>query len=340
MVGKAGKTDECIENEYDMGLETPVALIIFRRPDQTRKVLKMIAEARPRVLYVISDGPSTGDSETAAAVAECKSLIEEIDWDCKVRKNYSDVNLGCRARVVSGLDWVFENETSAIILEDDCVPDQSFFGYCEFLLKRYENEDRIGGIGGTNIYESRLESLNEDFFFSRYPAIWGWATWKRTWIQYRKLLPEVKLDDMKKFSSFSTNSKTHEYWLSRFKEVRDGRLDTWDYQLSYTCMENDKLWVIPTRNLIRNIGFGRSASHTLDADSPFAELGTSSISLPLTEPGQVNPREEYDDILREEMHANKLWNSVAMGIYKLLPRWFQESIKTMFTKLRFPVLRK
>ena len=328
-----------LRNEKEMGLETPLALIIFRRPDHTRRVLKAIAAVRPKVLYVISDGPVPGDLETASAVAECHSIIEAIDWDCEVKKNYSGVNLGCRDRIVSGLDWVFQNESKAIILEDDCLPEKSFFSYCEHLLEKYEKNERIAGIGGTNIFERRLEGLASDFFFSRYPAIWGWATWNRSWDEYRRELPEVSMTEMKKYIKFSPNSKTNRYWLTRFKEVREGRLDTWDYQLAFTCMENDKLWVIPKSNLIRNIGFGDGAAHTLDPNSPFADLATSSLAQPFAEPKDMNPEEKYDDSLRNEFHVNKRLRSAAIGVFRFFPKRAQNFIRAAATKHRFQGLR-
>ena len=161
-------------------LNTPVVFIIFNRPDTTQKVFDEIKKVKPKKLFVISDGPRKPSEEKLCV--ETRKIIDGVDWECEVLKNYSDKNLGLKERISSGLNWVFNNTEEAIILEDDCVPDQSFFKFCEEMLDRYRGNKNIMMIGGSNpLKDFEIENA---YTFSKYYQIWGWATWKRAWDKY------------------------------------------------------------------------------------------------------------------------------------------------------------
>ena len=164
-------------------LETPVAFLVFNRPHTTDKVFSEIAAANPRKLLIVADGPrpdQPGEAERCVAV---RAIVDRVDWDCEVLTNYSDINLGCKARISSGLDWVFDTVEEAIVLEDDCLPHPSFFRFCEELLVKYRDDERIAQIGGVN-FQSGRRRTNYSYYFSRYAHIWGWATWRRAWRHY------------------------------------------------------------------------------------------------------------------------------------------------------------
>src|SRR5579883_3534944 len=167
----------------DWQLKTPVVLIIFKRADTTERVLEVIRQVKPSQLFVIADGPRADRSEEVEKCAAARALIEQVDWQCEVFKNYSEVNLGCAKRVSSGLDWVFSNVEEAIILEDDCLPHPTFFRFCEELLEKYRYDTRISSISGQNVLLKHRRT-NYSYFFSRYNLCWGWASWKRAWQHY------------------------------------------------------------------------------------------------------------------------------------------------------------
>jgi hypothetical protein len=175
-------------------LRTPVAFIIFNCPETTDRVFEQIAKAKPSKLLVIADGPrenSPGEAERCAAV---RSIIDNVDWDCEVLTNYSDVNLGCKRRIASGLDWVFDTVEEAIILEDDCLPDPTFFRFCDELLEKYRDDERITMISGDNFQFDRKKT-DSSYYFSRDPHIWRWASWRHVWKNYdvdMQLWPEIR----------------------------------------------------------------------------------------------------------------------------------------------------
>jgi hypothetical protein len=200
-----------------------------------------------------------------------------------VLRNYADTNLGCRRRVSSGLDWVFETVDEAIILEDDCLPHATFFPYCQELLVRYRDDERVMMISGDN-FQAGPPRTGYSYYFSRYPHVWGWASWRRAWRHYdakMSLWPMVReggwlLDVLQ-------NRRSADYWSAVFERVSQNQLDTWDYQLSFACFCQNGLSVIPRRNLVSNIGFHADSTHTR-GDSPLADLPVEAMHFPLQHP--------------------------------------------------------
>ena len=262
-------------------LSTAIVMIIFKRPSQTERVFKMIADARPSRLYIVADGPR--NSEEALICNQTRQIVEHIDWDCKVQRNYSEINLGLRNRVISGLDWVFQHEESAIILEDDCLPHPTFFSFCDELLKYYKDDDSVMHISGDNFLQEKL-ALAQSYYFSKYAHIWGWATWRRAWSLFHKWdldLSNMELD----FRIFPTPSERN-FWRGLLKQFRSHQMTyTWDYQWALTCLAHKALCVMPESNLVSNIGFGAEATHTRDKNW-LANLSSSPIEFPLNHPPQ------------------------------------------------------
>jgi hypothetical protein len=259
-----------------MNLSTPVAFIIFNRPDTTERVFEAIRQAKPKKLLVVADGARKDRQNEAEKCAAARAVIDRVDWECEVLTNYSDINLGCKRRVSSGIDWVFSQVEEAIILEDDCLPAPSFFQFCQSLLEYYRYDDRISTIGGTN-YQQGQSRTAYSYYFSKYQHIWGWATWRRAWRDYdvdMKTWPECKQNSL--LESAFYDAYEAKCWTNAFDSVYAGEIDTWDYQWLYTCFAQSRLSIEPDRNLISNIGFGVDATHT-KSDSPWANLPTHDI---------------------------------------------------------------
>jgi hypothetical protein len=269
----------------DWQLKTPVAFLIFNRPETTRRVFEEIARARPPRLFIVADGPRAERRGEAERCAQTRSIVERVDWPCEVVTNYSEVNLGCKARVSSGLDWLFAQVDEAVILEDDCLPHPSFFRFCEELLERYRHDERVGMISGDNFQFGR-RSGDGSYYFSKYTHIWGWATWRRAWKHY-----DVSAKRWPQFLSSGdfarvTMPMERSYWKAAYAVVNAGRLDTWDYQWTLTCWIQSMLAVMPEVNLVSNIGFGPSATHTVRS-SQLANMATAEVTWPLREPSIV-----------------------------------------------------
>lgn len=275
-------------------LSTPVAFIIFNRQDTTERVFAEIARARPPKLLVVGDGPRANRPGEAEKVAASRAIIHRVDWPCEVLTNFSETNLGCKVRVSSGLDWVFEQVPEAIILEDDCLPHPTFFRFCQELLERYRDDERIGMISGDNFQFGRIVT-DESYYFSKYTHIWGWATWRRAWSGYdveARIWPKLHREGWLK--QISVNEGEEAYWREVFQSVYDGRLDTWDYQWTLSCFSQGQVSVMPNLNLISNIGFGEYATHTFE-ESIYANIPVKEIIFPLNHPEIIRANAKADN---------------------------------------------
>jgi hypothetical protein len=211
-------------------------------------------------------------------------IVEHIDWDCEVFRNYAASNLGCRSRVASGITWVFEHVEHAIILEEDCIPHPSFFAYCQDLLSYYRHDERIMHIGGDNFQWGRQRGPYS-YYFSRYNHVWGWATWRRAWQYYDMDMKHwPRLRDTQWLLDILGDAAAAQYWRDIFDRTSAHTIDTWDYQWIFACWAQHGLAIVPNTNLISNIGFGSGATHTMARASRLTSLPTSKMTFPLSHP--------------------------------------------------------
>jgi hypothetical protein len=280
--------------------KTPVAFLVFNRPETTAKVFAEIAKARPNKLLVVADGPREDHPADHEKCQQARSIIDQVDWECEVHKNYSPVNLGCKRRISSGLDWVFDTVERAVVIEDDVLPHPTFFRFCDELLEKYAEDERVGAICGCNFQNGRKRD-QYSYYFSRYTHVWGWGTWARAWKHYDvdMQLWQVALAEGYLRGMFR-NEQTLDYWTVTFQAVSEGNIDTWDYQWAFACWLNNMLAVLPQVNLITNIGFGEEATHTADPFSEAAEKAAFSMIFPLVHPPFVMRHETADEYTDEQ----------------------------------------
>ena len=284
-------------------LNTPVAFIVFNRPEATRRVFAAIAAARPSRLFIIADAARPEREGEQQRSDEVKRIITAVDWPCTVETNFATENLGCRRRVKSGLDWVFSRVEKSIILEDDCLTDQSFFPYCAEMLERYQDYGQIGLISGFNPLQSSFP-FSYSYYFTKMVQIWGWATWRRSWQKYDDTMvswPRVKQDALLK--QMWKDRKPFESWTSIFDSMYSGEgPDAWSYNLIYSSWTNNWLNIIPKRNLIQNIGFDKYATHTTKADRGF-KIGARNLELPIVHPPAIIEWAEYAEAFQHRFYT-------------------------------------
>jgi hypothetical protein len=267
-------------------LTTPVLLIIFNRPETTRLVFEAIRAARPPRLYVAADGPRADVPSDELLCTEARQVVNQVDWDCKVFTLFRKVNLNCGLGPSTAFSWFFEHEEEGIILEDDCLPSNSFFWYCQELLQHYRHDMRVMHIGGNNFLNGWKKDPDYSYYFSRSGHVWGWATWRRAWNAFDY---SIGLHDKVKaagyFNNFFLNRLERFYRLRKFKKTRSGSLvNWWDYQWDFARYVNSGLSIVPQVNLVRNIGFNSQATHTHNGKSRSALLQANDIELPLRHP--------------------------------------------------------
>jgi hypothetical protein len=273
----------------------PVVAIVFNRPDHTAELFEVLRRVRPDTLFVVADGPRTHVVEDVDACRAARAVVDEaLDWPCEVIREFADENLGCARRIVSGLDAVFAVADRAIIVEDDVRPDPTFFAYCDELLERFADDDRIGHVAGRNPLGSwRADEL--DFFFASTTAVWGWATWRRAWSTYDLTLDRYRNDGARSAISAAAVDGPHAALLTWLVDQDvPNRLGEWDMQWSIAQLANGRLSVIPAQNLVSNVGFGPEATHTFHTDDLAGLLYATALELPLRGPTEVREDREFE----------------------------------------------
>lgn len=266
----------------------PVLLTVFNRPHETRQALAQLKQVRPAKMFIAADGPRSGRAEDQNLCREVRNLVaEEIDWPAEVATDFAPLNLGLRRRMASAISWALGTEDRVIVLEDDCLPDPSFFRFCTELLERYADDPRVGVITGDN-FQPKGFDCGASYYFSRYPHCWGWATWRRAWDLYD--------DDMSDWpvtreSTWLERLFPHPlealYWKGIFDGTFNGKIQSWAYRWTYSCWRQEMLTATPLYNLVTNIGIGAAASNTRDAERGKHGLAAQALSFPLVHPTDV-----------------------------------------------------
>lgn len=280
-------------------IDVPVLLIFFSRPDTFKVVFDKIKKARPSMLFLACDGPREGNETDKSRIDECKKIAENIDWDCIVYKDYLDENIGCGMRPQTAISWAFTKVDRLVILEDDCVPSDTFLAYAKELLEKYKNDERIGTISGLNHFKD-WDCGGNSYCFTKNGAIWGWATWKRVWDEYDysvDLINDAYTRRLLEYNLTGTR-KTKLKKIDRFKQtnirVMSGdRISYWDFQFGFLKVINSYLQIVPVHNQITNIGVGEGSTHFANVVNNKWEKGSlyfmpsETLDLPLKHPKTV-----------------------------------------------------
>lgn len=273
--------------------KTPILFLIFNRPDTTQRVFDVIRQVKPKQLFIAADGPRIYKEGEAKKCEDTRNIIKQIDWDCEVKTLFRDENLGCGKAVSGAITWFFENVEEGIILEDDCLPALSFFEFCQEMLEKYREDTRIMMISGFN-KQNKWNSDKYDYFFSNLGSIWGWATWRRSWVFYdikMESLDVVLKSNLLKHLLGYKNGKIRE---TQFLMVKYMKIDTWDYQWSFCRNINSGMSCVPSKNLVENIGFGINSTHTKNIKK--YKFLLNNLDFPLRNNNLVVVDKKYDDL--------------------------------------------
>lgn len=297
--------------------KTPVIFIFFNRPDTMKSVLEKISYVKPSKIYFVSDGPR--NEQEMVVVEQCRKVAENaIDWECKIEKIYSPNNMGCKKRVYSGITEVFEHEDKAIILEDDIVPNISFFRFMDVMLEKYQTEEKVMMVSGYNALYNPRKINKDSYFFSAYPSIWGWGTWKRAWD-----LIDIEMDGWRLSGSNSIKNnlprEVLEICAKEYDIVTYGAFDTWDFQWRYARQINDGIGIVPEKNLVRNIGFDQRATHT-KKQSNQVKLQVDEMTFPIVYNDSLLINKAYDNKYVKRTYKKAYYRNIIKSILKKIFR--------------------
>ena len=260
----------------------PVLLIAFNRPWHTSQVWEALRSWQPERLLVAVDAPRPGVPRDAAACEAVLKLVSAPDWPCELSLHKANSHLGCRHGPATAISWAFAQVEQAIVLEDDCLPDRSFFSYCAELLERFGSQPQVMGIGGHR-WEAPDQLNGPSYYASHYPNTWGWASWADRWAKFDLAMAEwPALRESGWLQQRFSDPAALVYWTRIFNAMTSG-LDAWDYAWLFACWRAEGLWLRPNVNLVQNIGFGADGTHTLQAGHP-AGRSASAMPFPLRHP--------------------------------------------------------
>jgi len=275
-------------------MNAPVLFIIFNKPETTQKVFDAIRLAKPSKLYIAADGARENKSGEKELCEQTRKIVQNIDWDCEVKTLFQKENLGCGVGVATAISWFFENEEMGIILEDDCLPNPSFFSFCGELLEYYKDDVRIQNISGNNFQDNRKRG-DASYYFSYMTSIWGWATWRRVWKNFKYDIKDLNEAEILSFiDKTKWTGKMRSYWTQVYYGMKEHKADIWDYQFLFSQWANNRLTVLPNVNLVSNIGFGEFAYHTKDINNPMGNRKIFEMDFPLKHPKEIAVNNEAD----------------------------------------------
>jgi hypothetical protein len=277
-------------------INTPIITVSFNRPDKTLRLVEALRAVKPRHIIAVCDAPRRTHPEDAELCASVKKIISEgIDWDCRLEEDYSADNMGCGRRIYAGITKAFERVPQAIILEDDCIPDPSFFRFCEEMLDRYERDSRIMHIAGSNRIK-RPEIFRDSYIFTHTPLIWGWATWARAWKGFDREIPFWKAMSKEQKEQFlrpySFDAQETAYRILDYDRSACQKVNTWGHQWVLHVLKNAGLAIVPKSNLISNEGFDERATHT--KNKPLGLPKRAALEFPLRHPSGVECNRDFD----------------------------------------------
>ncbi|MDP8984377.1 MAG: glycosyltransferase family 2 protein [Pseudomonadota bacterium] len=321
-------------------MRSPVLFLVFNRPDTTRRVFQAIRDARPPRLYIAADGAREAKQGERELCDEVRAIALQVDWPCEVHTLFRDTNLGCKNGVSSGVTWFFEHEPEGIILEDDVLPESTFFRFCDELLERFRNDVRVAAITGNNLIAHEFK-IKDSYFFSRYPHIWGWASWRRAWNKY-----DVAMKNWPEWRDMGGLRKTWDggrflesYWRHYFGSTFEGKIDTWDYQWFFACWYTGGLTIVPNTNQTRNLGYGAGATHTTGDEPPAVRLSRARpLTFPLIHPATVERSTKADSVIDAKVFGVNALSTLKRGIRSVpvFERYilFFKSLGRIFSSLR------
>ncbi|MGL4865378.1 MAG: hypothetical protein ACRC3I_10450 [Cetobacterium sp.] len=308
-----------------MKYDIPILFIVFNRMEITQKSFEKIKKIKPSKLYISSDGPREEIKDENEKVQRVREyILENIDWDCDVATLFQDTNKGCGPNVYQSINWIFKYEEYAIILEDDCVAEKTFFYFVQALLKKYKNDDRVGMISGSNHLSKKIK-LDESYLFSNFKNCWGWATWKRAWKNMDYEMTWKNKNYKNVLNNMGNDKFINKYWKYRINLISTNRVSAWDWQWYFSLASQNQLTIYPKINLISNIGFGENATHT--KSKPKIEyIETLDIEFPLKHPEIICPNTEFEIIYSKKM------KSIPEKIRQKIPWELKRILKFIFRR--------
>ena len=305
---------------------SPVLFLIFNRPDTTQQIFDAIRKARPPRLYIAADGPRLDRIGEKDKCEAARAIANKADWNCHVETLFRDEHLGCGAAVSEAITWFFSHEEEGIILEDDCLPEPSFFRFVDELLDRYRDDNRIAAISGNN-FQTKPRRDDRSYYYSMFNHVWGWASWRRAWRLYDHGMNDwPKIRDEKWLVDALGSIPAAKYWAGLFEKTWKGNIDSWDYRWTFAVWREGMIAILPKVNLVKNIGFRHDATHTTGSNAGDPSSVTQSMDFPLHHPSYMIIDRMADKFtIATHFRRISLWKRVIIKLKKIINLYLGKS---------------
>lgn len=284
--------------------------------------MERIREAKPPRLYIAADGPRPNRPEEKEKCAATRAVASQVDWECEVHTLFRDDNIGCGRGPEEAISWFFSHEPYGIVLEDDILPDVSYFWFCQEMLEKYADDERVWQVSGLNFIHFDKMQAEFSYHFSNCGSTWGWASWRRAWKHYDYNIPRYKEQLAQGFmDAFFYNTPETSYVMDHLQKTYEQSPDVswWDYQWEYAKYINSGISIVPNINLIENIGFGGDATHTNDMDERYQSIRSGRMPFPLRHPDFVRTDKRADQLYFEKYYAFNSWQKIKSMVKKIVP---------------------
>jgi len=320
----------------DLNYKIPILFVIFNRPETTAITFEAIKKVKPQKLYIAADGARQEVEEDILKCKRTRDIIQKIDWNCEVKTLFRNENLGVVKGVISAIDWFFANEDHGIILEDDCLPSDSFWLYMQILLNYYKENEEVMHISGSNFIDT--QKLNTSIYFSYFGSCWGWASWRRAWKKYDLNLIEnvSEKDYLEILKKVSITTKHYNYFKNHLNYHRTGNDNIWDWRWTFCIWFYNGIVINPKYNMIKNIGYGTEATTSKgknQARNKIAALETFDINkiifpkkIEINKELEIKIQNIYNPPLTFKLKIKKV-------IGKIIPSFLKKQIKKMLYKM-------
>lgn len=304
-------------------VDVSVLILFFNRPKQLAEVFKQVKLARPARLYLYQDGPR--GPQDLPGIEACRRVVDDVDWECDVRRNYQERNYGCDPSEYLAQKWAFSLSDKCIVLEDDDVPVVSFFRFCKELLDKYEHDTRVSMIAGFN-NEEVTPGVSSDYFFATTFSIWGWASWRRvvdTWDEHYSFLDDA--ETMRSLRGLVDARRYRKDFLYMCRRHRENGKAYYETIFQAAIYLQSGLCIVPTRNMVSNLGAVADSTHFAGSVRTMARgyrriftMGRHDVQFPLRHPRYVIENTAYKDSVYRIMGWRHPWIKVARSLEELL----------------------
>lgn len=321
---------------------TPILILCFNRPDETRALIDALRVFKPADLFISVDGPRLNQKRELDQINIEKVLkvFLEIDWPCRKHFNINQSNLGCKMAVTNAITWFFSKVPEGIILEDDCIPTDDFLRFAEDMLEKYRSDSRIMHISGSSYFSKKPNSKNSNYF-SKLPSVWGWATWARAWSSMELIDSKpISKESIAMIESYFNNKKISKWFIRYFIESTNSKSTIWSTSWVLSIIKKDGLSVSPIDNLVRNIGFSGNSTHSNSKSlQKYSQFQFGKFSN-LTYADTINYESIFDELKYQIIRktdpnlfiGRRIKLYAFRVIYPLLPFWLKNFFKFRISK--------